>query len=203
MADRRAHIRLAREADAGAMLAIYGPLVRETIISFEGRPPALPTFQQRIVETLEHHPWLVCERAGEVLGYAYAGRHRSREAYQWSVDTSVYVHARHRGRGIGKALYTSLLAALTVQGYYNAYAGIALPNAASVALHETLGYRPIGVYTAVGYKFGAWHDVGWWHYALRSDRSDPLQPLPPPREAGRVPAWDAALTKGSAMLRDA
>jgi L-amino acid N-acyltransferase YncA len=101
-----------------------------------------------------------------VAGYAYAGPHRFRDAYRWSVETSVYVHADYRRQGVGQALYRTLLAILTTQGYGHAYAGVTLPNAGSVALHESLGFEPVGVYRRVGFKLGTWHDVGWWQLGL-------------------------------------
>ena len=96
-----------------------------------------------------------------MVGYAYAGRHRSREAYQWSVEVSVYVAENQHRRGVGRALYTSLVECLRLQGFFHAYAGITLPNPASVGLHESLGFQPVGVYKDVGYKLGQWHTVGW------------------------------------------
>src|SRR5437016_10342731 len=162
-----ATIRLATEADAEGIVAIYAPIVRETAISFEVEAPDVNAMRRRIAETLAHLPWLICERRGEVLGYAYASTHRTRAAYQWSVDVSVYVHARIRRSGVGKALYTSLLRFLDLQGFYNVYAGITLPNPASVRLHESLEFQPVAVYRAVGYKLGAWHDVGGWYLGLR------------------------------------
>src|SRR5947209_12608865 len=140
-----ATIRLATEADAEGIVAIYAPIVRETAISFEVEAPDVNAMRRRITETLAHLPWLICERRGEVLGYAYASTHRTRAAYQWSVDVSVYVHARIRRSGVGKALYTSLLRFLDLQGFYNVYAGITLPNPASVRLHESLEFQPVGV----------------------------------------------------------
>ena len=118
-------------------------------------------------------------------------------SYQWSVDVSVYVDEGHRHRGIGRALYTSLFALLRLQGFHAAHAGITLPNAGSVALHESLGFRRIGVYPGVGYKLGAWHDVGWWQLSLRERAASPG----PPRalsEAQRDPAWSTALAAGAA-----
>lgn len=116
------------------------------------------------------------DAAGEVQGYAYAGRHRERAAYQWAVDTSVYVRADARGRGVGRALYAALFDQLVALGYFQAFAGIALPNAGSVALHESVGFAPLGVYRNVGYKFGAWHDVGWWQKSLQPLRAEPAAP---------------------------
>ena len=125
-----AMIRLATLDDASGVQAIYAPIVRETAISFELEPPTVAEMEQRIVKTLEHLPWLVCERRGNILGYVYASQHRTRAAYQWSVDVSVYVHPNARRLGVGQALYRSLFALLALQGFYNAYAGITLPNPA-------------------------------------------------------------------------
>jgi L-amino acid N-acyltransferase YncA len=192
-------IRLATANDAPAVQGIYAPIVRDTVISFEVEPPSVPEMRQRIVDTLALWPWLVCEHEGEVLGYAYAGKHRVRAAYQWSVDVSVYIHERARRRGIGRALYTALLRILVLQGFYNAQAGITLPNAGSVALHEGMGFEPIGVYRKIGYKLGAWHDVGWWQVFLQPHASVPV----PPHElsvARKSAAWEAALAAGTSLV---
>ncbi len=194
-------IRIAVAADAGSIQEIYGPVVRDTVISFEQEPPSVEEMRRRIADTLARLPWLVCDRQGRIVGYAYATPHRARAAYQWSVDTSVYIHPQWRRRGIGRALYASLFEILRLQGYYNAYAGIALPNPGSVGLHEAVGFRPVGVYREVGYKHGAWHDVGWWHQALRPK---PAAPAPPPTltEIQASPGWPAALGAGQSELRD-
>ena len=169
-------IRLATSGDAAAMAEIYRPIVASTPISFEVEPPDHQEFERRIEKTLTGYPWLVCEYGGRVTGYAYASRHRERSAYQWSVDTSVYVHSHFRRRGIGQALYISLLRILSAQGYYNAYAGITLPNPGSVGLHESVGFKPLCIYRNVGYKLGAWYDVGWWELALQPVRMTPRGP---------------------------
>lgn len=166
-------IRLAASADAMQIAEIYRPIVLSTPISFETEAPDEQEIRRRIAAASSRFPWLVCELQGSIAGYAYAGAHRTRAAYQWSVDASVYVHSDFRRRGIAQALYASLFEILKAQGFFNAYAGIALPNAASVALHESLGFRPIGVYRNVGYKLGRWHDVGWWHLALRPATENP------------------------------
>ncbi len=169
-------IRSARPADAEAIQAIYAPVVRDTTISFELEPPTVDEMRERIVSTTAQLPWLVgVDDAGSVVGYVYAGKHRERAAYQWSVDVTAYVHATHRGMGIGKALYGRLFELLTDAGYCQAFAGIALPNAVSVALHESIGFAPIGVYRNVGFKHGAWRDVGWWQKQLQL----PAIPEPP------------------------
>lgn len=193
-------IRLADAFDAAGVLAIYEPIVRNTIISFEFEPPTVTEIRNRITKTLEKFPWLVCEQQGEILGYAYAGPHRTRLAYQWSVDVSVYIAEQGRRLGIGHALYTSLFRVLVLQGFHNAYAGIALPNPASVGLHEAVGFRPVGVYQAVGYKFGAWHDVGWWQCALQPRVTEP--PAPTDLEHARNSTdWEAGLAAGLPFLR--
>ena len=145
-------IRLATERDAEQIAIIYAPNVTDTIVSFELETPNPDEMSRRIEITLERYPWLVCEREGRVLGYAYASAHGSRAAYLWSVDVSVYVYEDARRTGMGRALYTSLFAALDLQGFYNAYGGATLPNPASVGLHESVGFRPVGVYRGVGYK---------------------------------------------------
>jgi L-amino acid N-acyltransferase YncA len=195
-------IRLATERrDAEQIAAIYAPNVTDTIISFEFEPPTAEEMRRRIELTLQRYPWLVCERqGGRVLGYAYAGAHGSRAAYQWSVDVSVYVHEEARRRGVGRALYASLIAALELQGFYNAYAGATLPNPASVGLHEAVGFRRVGVYRGVGYKLGAWHDVGWWQLALRERVANPDPPAELPSVVGSE-EWDAALRHGLPLLR--
>jgi L-amino acid N-acyltransferase YncA len=193
-------IRLATERDAEEIAAIYAPNVTDTIISFESEPPTADEMRLRIEGTLERYPWLVCEYRGRLLGYAYAGAHGSRAAYRWSVDVSVYVHEEAHRTGVGRALYTSLFAALDLQGFYNAYAGATLPNPASVGLHESVGFRPVGVYRGVGYKLGAWHDVGWWQLPLRERVADPDPPADLPSVLGSE-GWEAALASGLPLLR--
>src|SRR5215469_4929286 len=190
-------IRMASEQDAEAITAIYGPIVATTAISFELTVPSVDEVEQRIRNYLQFAPWLVFAGSDQrVLGYAYASKHRDRMAYQWSVDMAIYVDATQRRRGIARALYTSLAALLRLQGFYAAHAGITLPNAASVALHESVGFRPVGVYRGVGYKLGAWHDVGWWQLSLRDRTGKPA----PPRsvaEVQRDPQWKSAIAAGA------
>jgi phosphinothricin acetyltransferase len=170
-------VRLAEPADAAGVQAIYAPIVRDTAISFEIDPPSIEEMSRRIVSTSERYPWLVCSDDGEILGYVYASRHRERGAYRWSVDVTAYVHERARRTGVGHALYSTLFSLLALQGYHRAFAGITLPNAASVGLHESLGFTPVGVYPAVGYKLGDWHDVGWWQRALLPSARNPAEPM--------------------------
>ena len=169
-------VRVASGEDAAEVLAIYAPNVTGTYISFELEPPTLEEMRSRILGTLATHPWLVLEGEAGIAGYAYASAHRERLAYQWSADVSCYVHPAARRRGVGAILYRELLRLLGEHGYYNAYAGIALPNDASVRLHESVGFTPIGVYSGVGYKQGAWRDVGWWHCRLGELTGNPAPP---------------------------
>src|SRR5262245_9375 len=160
-----ATIRLATLEDAEDILKVYTPFCRNTFITFEMVPPTLEEMKARIEGKGKLYPWLVC--AGPtVLGYARAAQHRERAAYQWAADVSVYVVDGHRGRGLGRALYTSLLALLKLQGFLRACAGIALPNPASIALHEAMGFQPVGIFPSIGYKLGHWHDVAWWQLTL-------------------------------------
>jgi phosphinothricin acetyltransferase len=166
-------IRVATADDAAAIQAIYAPIVEHTFISFETEPPTVDEMERRIAATLPTLPWLVHEDdVGRVAGYAYAGRHAERPAYQWSVNVSVYLRDDTRGKRVGRRLYETLLPMLAALGYYQAFAGIALPNAASVALHESLGFAPLGVYRNVGHKLGAWRDVGYWQLELRPNGAD-------------------------------
>jgi L-amino acid N-acyltransferase YncA len=190
-------VRLARPEDAPAIQGIYAPVVASTPSSFELIPPTDEEMRQRVEQTLQTHPWVVYKAEALVVGYAYASPHRARAAYQWSADVSVYLHEHWRGRGIGRALYTSLFALLRLQGFCNIYAGITLPNPASVALHERMGMRPVGIYHQVGYKLGAWHDVGWWQGTLQLYPPAPTTPLSL-LQAQTLDRWEAALASGTA-----
>ena len=169
-------IRFAAETDASQILDIYTPIVTDTAISFEEEPPTRPEMAGRIRSTLERYPWLACEEAGHVLGYAYAAGYRSRSAYRWAVEVTVYVRPEAQQRGVARALYTFLLGILRLQGFINALAGIALPNDASVALHEQFGFKPVGVLQDVGFKHTRWHDVEWWALHLQEPRDPPDAP---------------------------
>ena len=186
--------------DAEAIAAIYRPYVDDTVISFETLTPDRQEMARRIIDTQPSYPWLVCEFDDRVTGYAYATRHRVRDAYRWSVDASVYIDQSYHRRGIGLALYTSLFGILAAQGFVNAYAGVTLPNPASVALHEAVGFTKVGVYQRVGYKFGAWHDVGWWQLRLKPHDKAPCEPVDVAAVRAR-PDWNALLARGESKLR--
>ncbi|UFP94552.1 arsinothricin resistance N-acetyltransferase ArsN1 family B [Gloeobacter morelensis] len=196
----KTRIRLADDTDAKAVLDIYAPFVCGSPVTFEVEPPTVDEMQRRIGSTGERYPWLVCVGENRALGYAYASEHRTRAAYGWSVDCSVYIDPRYCRRGIARGLYTSLFALLRLQGFFNVFAGITLPNAASVGLHEAIGFKAVGVYRAVGYKLGAWHDVGWWQLPLQAPLCEPPSPIPLARLA-RDGSWDAAMRSGLAILQ--
>lgn len=151
----------------------------------------------RIRNTTERFPWLVLDEDRQVSGFAYAGAHRERLAYQWSVDVSAYVAAGRHRRGIGRALYTALFEILRSLGYYKAFAGIAPPNPASIALHTAMGFEPVGVYRGVGYKLGAWQDVGWYQLAIQPEQFEPGPPRTAP-EIAETPLWQKAILSGMA-----
>lgn len=133
---------------------------------------------KRIARTLETHPWLVADCGAEVVGYAYAGKHREPSAYRWTVDTTVYVNASARRQGIGRVLYRALLAVLRQQGFRSAFAEIVLPNSGGVRLHETAGFKPIGIHKDIGFKLGRWHDIGYWRIGLADTDLPPSEPVP-------------------------
>jgi phosphinothricin acetyltransferase len=172
------------QRDGGACATIYAPYVAGGATSFEEVPPDADDFAERIERVSKVHPWLVAEREEAVVGFAYATSHRERRAYRWSAETSVYVAERHQGDGVGRDLYRALIGLLRDQGLHVLLAGITLPNPASVGLHEALGFTQAGVYRQIGYKAGAWRDVGWWQLLLSDGGGPPAEPLAPPRLDG-------------------
>ena len=166
-------IRSVEVSDAHAVRAIYAPFISDGATSFEVVVPDLAEMECRIQAQRDRYPWLVFERDHKVLGYAYASAHRARQAYQWCVEVSVYVHPKAHRCGVGRALYAALFDLLRRQGYVNAYAGITLPNPASLGLHESLGFVPVGVFSRIGFKFDRWHDVAWLQLRLLEDPRPP------------------------------
>ncbi len=159
--------------DAAAVAAIYGPAVRDSVASFELDPPDATEMEARIGRTLAWSPWLVAESGDQVVGYAYATRHRERAGYRWAVDLSVYVAPLQQGRGIGRRLYEVLLPLLRLQGFLQAYAGVTPPNPSSLALHRAIGMTPVGTFERVGYKMGSWWSVTWLGVQLVPELPDP------------------------------
>jgi phosphinothricin acetyltransferase len=194
-------LRLATERDGAGVAEIYDPIVRSTAISFEVDPPGEIEMSRRIGKTLPAYPWLVCEHHGRIAGYAYASSHKPRAAYQWSVETSVYIHADFRRCGVGRGLYQSLFQILKAQGFCSVYAGATLPNAGSAGLHESAGFQPVGIYRNAGYKMGSWHDVGWWQLALQPQ---PVTPQPPLSidQLRSDPGWQQLLDAGLPPIRE-
>ncbi|MFZ5833708.1 MAG: GNAT family N-acetyltransferase [Planctomycetota bacterium] len=193
------HFRLAVPEDAQQILDIYGAYCHTTV-TLDLQAPTLVQMQERIALILERFPWIVLEEDGKMLGYVYVDRHREREAYKWSVNTAIYVHPERHRQGIGRSLYCSLFEVLRLQGFYNAYAVIVLPNPKSVALHEAMGFKRVGVYQGVGYKCGDWRDAAWYHLRLRPLEHDPALP----RRIGEMPhvaGWEDALQAGLGFLR--
>ena len=159
-------IRIANEADAPSIIEIYSPFVLDTTITFETKVPSVSEMAHRINSYLTLGPWLVSECDGQITGYAYASAHRSRTAYQWSIELSVYIHEDHRGKGLASRLYHCALEILHLQGYCTVLAGITQPNEPSNLFHQSIGFKLIGNYANVGYKHGGWCDVQWYELSL-------------------------------------
>ena len=162
--------------DAAACAAIYAPHVEGSAVSFEEEAPSAGEMAERIERYGAGHAWLVAEREGEVVGYAYGTAFNERPAYRWSTFVSVYVAEDARGQGLGRALYEALFERLRERGFRMACAGITLPNEASESLHESLGFRRIGVNREIGFKEGAWRDVGWYQLELQSAEEAEVPP---------------------------
>jgi len=159
-------IREAREADARALRDLYAPFVEHTAVTFETEVPSVEDFAARVAKAQSSWSWLVAETPQGIAGYAYGTRWRDRPAYAQTAETSAYLDPHFHRQGIGHALYRALLTDLAGKGYHTAVAGIALPNEGSVALHRKLGFEPVGIFHAVGWKFGVWHDVAWFQRGL-------------------------------------
>lgn len=160
-------VRQATPEDAAACRDIYAPFVSESWVSFEEEVPSPREMRRRIEGYGASHGWVVAEAEdGSLAGYAYGSPHRLREAYRFSCDVAIYVPQLRARQGVGRALYGALLPVLAEHGMHAAFAGIALPNPASIALHEAVGFTPIGIYREVGWKMGGWRDVGWWQRLL-------------------------------------
>ncbi|MBF0276239.1 MAG: N-acetyltransferase [SAR324 cluster bacterium] len=170
-------LRVASKGDARNILKIYSSYVTKTCISFEETPPSIFEMERRIEQSLPTFPWIVAVSENKLLGYAYATAFRSRAAYQWSVETSVYLDPEYFQKGFGMKLYRTLIQILKNQGFFSAYAGIALPNPSSIRLHEKLGFLPKGIYTRAGFKLNQWVDISWWQLELQDGKKF-KKPLP-------------------------
>ena len=170
-------IRLVEVKDAEALRAIYGYYVEHTHVSFEYTPPSCEEFLERIRATTAAFPWIVCLDKDRVIGYAYAHKHRLRDAYQWSPESSIYLAPDFHTKGIGRIVYNTLLNVLKMQGYNNVFAGVALPNEKSVGLHVKSGFQDIGIFKQIGYKKGKWYDTRWFQLNLQPLSNHPQVPL--------------------------
>lgn len=169
-------VRGATEADAEACAAIYAPYVTDTAVTFETVAPRPPEMAERIETAAGTHAWVVLEDGDHIVGYAYGAPFRSRAAYRWSCEVSVYLAHEHRGSGGGRALYSDLFTRLTARGFRTAVAGMTLPNDASVALHRAMAFEPVGTFRRAGWKNGRWHDVCWVQRALSAGQDPPVDP---------------------------
>jgi phosphinothricin acetyltransferase len=179
MIHKLAEIRAARQADCKEMLEIYAPFVETTAVTFELETPDLLSFEARFRQVSAKYPWLVYTENEIVLGYAYAASYRERKAYQWSVETSVYLSPNTRGKGIARMLYSNLMQKLSDLGYFTAYAIITLPNEASCRFHEKFGFENLAIFPEAGYKLGGWHNVRWMRYKIRETSANPAEPALP------------------------
>ncbi len=179
MSDTAITIRMAEESDAKALLAIYAPYVEKTAVTFEYEVPTVLEFKNRIASTLKRYPYLAAIRAGHILGYAYASAFKERAAYDWAVETSIYVSEGARRTGAGSLLYEALEDYLKRQNVINVNACIAYPNPGSIAFHEKYGYRTVGHFTKCGYKLGQWWDMVWMEKMLvpHPEQPEPFIPV--------------------------
>lgn len=173
---RDKNIRLAKVWDSDSILQIYASFITDTVITFECNVPTITEFRERMAKIQSKYPWLVCEINNNIVGYAYASCFNEREAYNWSVDSSIYINTQYQRKNIGKALYFALFELLKLQGYNNVYAGVTLPNIKSESLHKSFGFKPIGIYQSAGYKFGCWYDVKWYGLKINEYVQSPVKP---------------------------
>lgn len=196
-----AAIRLGDPArDSRQVAAIYYPYVINTPVTFESDPPTGSEMSRRMEKVLEEYPWLICEEGQEIMGYSYGSRFRDRPAYDWIVETTIYVKESAHGLGIGLALYTSLIEYLRLQGYCSAVGVIALPNLPSINLHERLGFKKCGLLANAGFKDGAWHTVGLWQLTLQPNQDEPYPPIDFPATT-HLAEFTTALKSGEPHLK--
>lgn len=170
-------IRLIRETDAATALVVYRPYVLNSVITFDYEVPSAEEFSEKIRTITAEYPWLVCEYEGKIAGYAYGSRHRSKAAYEWSPESTIYVAEEFHGTGIARVLYKTVFEILLLQRFVNVFAGVTLPNPASENFHRSLGFTEIGVFKNIGYKLGKWNDVRWFQLQLSEWKTEPHEPL--------------------------
>lgn len=187
-------LQLIKEEDIAEVLEIYAPYVEKTAITYEYDIPSLESFSERVHHYTEQFPWIVAKEQGKIVGYAYASVYRSREAYQWGCELSVYLRSEAQGKNLGHTLYSALMDLLTLQGYYTVYGVISLPNDSSLALHNQLGFIMEGIQKNCGFKMGLWHNAAIMSKSLQ----DYTPPAAPPKSIHELPqeVIDAILTKG-------
>lgn len=169
-------IRPVQIQDTKAILDIYAPYILNSAFTFETTVPSEQEFAERINTYTQKYPWLIAEDDGKIIGYAYAGKHRDREAYQWCVESSVYVLDEYHGKGIAHHLYNRLFELLKQFGYINVYAAITLPNSKSISFHTKMGFEHFTTFKNIGYKLGKWHDVAWMVKVINEHADDPGAP---------------------------
>lgn len=175
------NIRAAVPEDASDLVKIYAPYVTDSAVTFEYEIPGTEEFAERIRETLKRYPYLVVEEADSVLGYAYASPFKSRAAYAWSVETSIYLYPNVKGQRIGTALYQELERLLRRQNICNLCACITYPNPESIGFHKKMGYNTVAHFNLAGFKLGAWHDIVWMEKELCPHSIPPTPFLPFPQ----------------------
>ncbi len=176
--DNKFTIRLIDKYDTAAALGIYKPYVENTAITFDYDTPSIAGFSEKIDTITAEYPWLVCMHGDEMAGYAYASRHRAKTAYQWSPESTIYLAPEFYGKGIAKALYSTLFSLLRLQGYFNVYAGVTIPNEKSERFHKAMGFEELGIFTKIGFKLGRWHDTKWLQLHLAEHIDNPALPAP-------------------------
>lgn len=186
----RFEIRLITENDASAVLEIYRPYVLNSVITFEYEVPSYQEYLERVHNVITEYPWLVCLYDNKIIGFAYASKHRYRTAYQWSPECTVYLAPQAHRKGIARILYETLFSILRLQGYFNVFAGVALPNEKSEGFHKALGFEEIGIFKNIGYKHGNWHDTKWFQLQL----SEYINYPPPPHMIDEIAVSETFLT---------
>ena len=188
-------IRMAFERDTAEILEIYRPYITDSYVSFETEIPSVEELKSRIKNIQKTLPWLVCVVDNQIAGYAYATDHRSRKAYSWTKELSVYLLDQYKNKGIATALYTCLIQLLKIQGVTNCLAGIALPNESSIRFHEKFGFKKVGIYHQVGYKLNAFRDVGWWELFI-AEKNDPPSGIIPIGKIEKTKDFERAVITG-------